>query len=56
MAPAWSVIDRIRADFPHSRQRSRGGQRPSEDIKADPGAGVPAISGGVPYSGATIDG
>ena len=25
-------------------------------IKADPGAGGPAISGGEPYSGATIDG
>ena len=54
--PAWSDINRIRADYPHSRQRSRGGQRPSEDIKAEPGAGLPATSGGEPYSAATIDG
>jgi hypothetical protein len=32
------------------------GHGPSEDIKADPGAGVPAISGGEPFSAATIDG
>ena len=54
--PAWSVINRIRADYPHSRQRSRGGQRPSEHIKADPGAGVPATSGGEPYSGVVLEG
>jgi hypothetical protein len=52
--PAWSVINRMCADCPHRNQRSKGGQRPSEDIKADPGAGVPAISGDEPYSGMTL--
>ena len=52
--PAWSVINRMCADCPHRHQRSKGGQRPNEDIKADPGAGVPAISGDEPYSGMTI--
>ncbi|MHB1710053.1 MAG: hypothetical protein ACYCV7_01420 [Acidimicrobiales bacterium] len=44
------------ANLPRRSQRSKGGQRPNEDIiKADPGAGVPAISGGEPYSGMTFD-
>ncbi len=54
--PAWSVINRMCADCPRRCQRSKGGHWPSEDIKADPGAGVPAISGGEAYSGATLDG
>jgi hypothetical protein len=33
------------ADLPHRCRQSRDGRRPSEDIKADPGAGVPATSG-----------
>ena len=43
--PALSVINEMCADCPHRHQRSKGGQGPNEDIKADPGAGVPAISG-----------
>src|SRR5665213_4083395 len=54
--PAWSVINRMCADCPCRHQRSKGGQRPNEDIKADPGAGVPAISGDEPYSAVTFDG
>ena len=54
--PAWSVINRMCADCPPRRQRSKGGHWPSEDIKADPGAGVPTISGGEAYSGATLEG
>ena len=56
LRPAWSDINRMCADWPHRHQRSKGGRRPSEDIKADPGAGVPAISGGEPYSAVTFDG
>ena len=44
------------ADPPHRCRQSRDGRRPSEDIKADPGAGVPATSGVESYSAATLDG
>jgi hypothetical protein len=54
--PAWSIINRIRADCPHRCRQSRDGRRPSEDIEAGPGAGVPATAGVEPYSGAALDG
>ena len=44
------------ADLPHRCRQSRDGRRPSEDIKADPGAGVPATSGVESYSAAALDG
>ena len=44
------------ANLPRRSQRSRDGRKPSEDIKADPGAGVPATSGVEPYSAAALDG
>jgi hypothetical protein len=44
------------ANLPRRSQRSRSGRRSSEDIKADPGAGVPATSGVEPYSAAALDG
>jgi len=44
------------AELPRRSRRSRDGQRPSEDIEADPGTGVPATSGVKPYSAAALDG
>jgi hypothetical protein len=44
------------ADLPHRCRQSRDGRRPSEDIKADPGAGVPATSGVESCSAAALDG
>jgi hypothetical protein len=54
--PAFSRHRSHTRDFSYRRRLSMDGDGPSEDIKADPGAGVPAISGSEPYSAATIDG
>jgi hypothetical protein len=56
VAPPGPVINRLRA----ISRTVIGGQWTAKGrasiIKADPGAGVPAISGGEPYSTATVDG
>ena len=54
--PAWSTIERWEPTLPHRCRQSRDGRRPSEDITADPGAGVPATTGVEPYSAAALDG
>jgi hypothetical protein len=55
-APPFPVIVRIRAISRTGGGRQWTAMGRARIIKADPGAGVPAIPGGEPYSAATIFG